>query len=216
MPLIPYVIEKSGREERAMDIYSRLLKDRIVLLGSGVNDDVDDDNVGYAIVLGPVTGGKLISSPHDIELLAEIGVALLLFALPLAALLLLALVPVVALGFSCFAIAQAIGGSGFIGRRLAAVLGGDGYDVVILTRGQVRPPIGPVSFAHWNPAEPDEALTALISGSHAVVNLCGESIGGPRWTPARHQAASAGPHSAFAAGRNRNPTSYSGRSQGGW
>jgi ATP-dependent Clp protease protease subunit len=35
MPLIPYVIEKSGREERAMDIYSRLLKDRIVFLGSG-------------------------------------------------------------------------------------------------------------------------------------------------------------------------------------
>ena len=34
MALIPYVIEKSGREERAMDIYSRLLKDRIVLMGS--------------------------------------------------------------------------------------------------------------------------------------------------------------------------------------
>ena len=34
MPLIPYVIEKSGREERAMDIYSRLLNDRIVMLGS--------------------------------------------------------------------------------------------------------------------------------------------------------------------------------------
>ena len=31
MPLIPYVIEKSGREERAMDIYSRLLKDRIIV-----------------------------------------------------------------------------------------------------------------------------------------------------------------------------------------
>jgi len=40
MPLIPYVIEKSGREERAMDIYSRLLADRIVMLGSAVNDDV--------------------------------------------------------------------------------------------------------------------------------------------------------------------------------
>jgi ATP-dependent protease ClpP protease subunit len=36
MPLIPYVIEKSGREERAMDIYSRLLKDRIIFLGSQV------------------------------------------------------------------------------------------------------------------------------------------------------------------------------------
>ena len=40
MTLIPFVIEKSGREERAMDIYSRLLKDRIVFLGSQVTDDV--------------------------------------------------------------------------------------------------------------------------------------------------------------------------------
>src|SRR5262245_34949479 len=40
MPLIPFVIEKSGREERAMDIYSRLLKDRIIFLGSQVNDEV--------------------------------------------------------------------------------------------------------------------------------------------------------------------------------
>ncbi len=40
MPLIPYVIEKSGREERAMDIYSRLLKDRIIFLGTQVNDEV--------------------------------------------------------------------------------------------------------------------------------------------------------------------------------
>ena len=38
MPLIPYVIEKSGREDRAMDIYSRLLKDRIVFLGSGFDN----------------------------------------------------------------------------------------------------------------------------------------------------------------------------------
>jgi ATP-dependent Clp protease protease subunit len=34
------VIEKSGRGERAYDIYSRLLKDRIIFLGGGVNDDV--------------------------------------------------------------------------------------------------------------------------------------------------------------------------------
>jgi len=40
MTLIPYVIEKSGREERAMDIYSRLLKDRIIFLGSAISDDV--------------------------------------------------------------------------------------------------------------------------------------------------------------------------------
>ena len=36
---VPYVIEKNGRDERAMDIYSRLLKDRIVFLGTQVNDE---------------------------------------------------------------------------------------------------------------------------------------------------------------------------------
>ncbi len=38
--LVPIVIEKSGRTERAYDIYSRLLKDRIVFLGGPVDDDV--------------------------------------------------------------------------------------------------------------------------------------------------------------------------------
>ncbi len=51
MPLIPYVIEKSGREERAMDIYSRLLKDRIVMLGSGVNDEVANALVAQFLFL---------------------------------------------------------------------------------------------------------------------------------------------------------------------
>ncbi len=37
--LVPIVIEKSGRTERAYDIYSRLLKDRIILLGGPVDDD---------------------------------------------------------------------------------------------------------------------------------------------------------------------------------
>ena len=40
MPLIPYVIEQSQRGERAFDIYSRLLRDRIVFLGSGIDDEV--------------------------------------------------------------------------------------------------------------------------------------------------------------------------------
>jgi ATP-dependent Clp protease protease subunit len=40
MPLIPYVVEKSGREERVFDIYSRLLKDRIIFLGTAINDEV--------------------------------------------------------------------------------------------------------------------------------------------------------------------------------
>jgi ATP-dependent Clp protease protease subunit len=51
MVLVPYVIEKSGREERAMDIYSRLLKDRIILLGSAVNDDVANSLVAQLLFL---------------------------------------------------------------------------------------------------------------------------------------------------------------------
>lgn len=40
MPLIPIVIEQSSRGERAYDIYSRLLKDRIIFLGSAINDEI--------------------------------------------------------------------------------------------------------------------------------------------------------------------------------
>ena len=40
MNFIPMVVEQTGRGERAYDIYSRLLKDRIVFLGTVVNDDV--------------------------------------------------------------------------------------------------------------------------------------------------------------------------------
>ncbi|MBI3462696.1 MAG: ATP-dependent Clp endopeptidase proteolytic subunit ClpP [Planctomycetes bacterium] len=51
MPLIPFVIEKSGREERAMDIYSRLLKDRIIFLGTGINDEVANSIVAQLLFL---------------------------------------------------------------------------------------------------------------------------------------------------------------------
>lgn len=40
MPLIPMVVEQTSKGERAYDIYSRLLKDRIVFLGTPVNDEV--------------------------------------------------------------------------------------------------------------------------------------------------------------------------------
>lgn len=40
MPLVPTVIEKTGHVERAYDIYSRLLKDRIIFLGEPINDHV--------------------------------------------------------------------------------------------------------------------------------------------------------------------------------
>ncbi len=45
MTLVPFVIERSGREERAMDIYSRLLKDRIVFLQGPI-----DDTMGNLII----------------------------------------------------------------------------------------------------------------------------------------------------------------------
>ena len=40
MPLVPIVVEQSHRGERAYDIYSRLLKDRIIFLSGGIDDDV--------------------------------------------------------------------------------------------------------------------------------------------------------------------------------
>ncbi len=40
MPLVPMVIEQSSRGERAYDIYSRLLKDRIIFLGNALNDEI--------------------------------------------------------------------------------------------------------------------------------------------------------------------------------
>ena len=51
MAPIPYVVEKSGREERVYDIYSRLLKDRIIFLGTGVNDEVANAIVAQMLFL---------------------------------------------------------------------------------------------------------------------------------------------------------------------
>jgi len=51
MPLIPYVVEKNGQQERAYDIYSRLLKDRIIFLGTAVNDEVANSIVAQMIFL---------------------------------------------------------------------------------------------------------------------------------------------------------------------
>ena len=46
--LIPMVIEQSGRGERSFDIYSRLLRDRIVFLSGEVNDESEHDGVHQA------------------------------------------------------------------------------------------------------------------------------------------------------------------------
>ncbi len=49
--LVPFVIEKSGREERAMDIYSRLLRDRIIFLGTPVTDQIANSIVAQLLFL---------------------------------------------------------------------------------------------------------------------------------------------------------------------
>ncbi|WP_442510997.1 ATP-dependent Clp endopeptidase proteolytic subunit ClpP [Novipirellula sp. SH528] len=51
MPIIPYVVEKSGREERVYDIYSRLLKDRIIFLGQQVDDQISNSLVAQMLFL---------------------------------------------------------------------------------------------------------------------------------------------------------------------
>lgn len=51
MTLIPFVIERTGREERAMDIYSRLLKDRIVFIGAPITDELANSVVAQLLFL---------------------------------------------------------------------------------------------------------------------------------------------------------------------
>lgn len=51
MALIPYVIENTSRGERSYDIYSRLLKDRIVMLGTQVTDDIANAIIAQLLFL---------------------------------------------------------------------------------------------------------------------------------------------------------------------
>ena len=51
MTLVPIVIEQSSRGERAFDIYSRLLKDRIIFLGGGIDDGMADLVVAQLLFL---------------------------------------------------------------------------------------------------------------------------------------------------------------------
>ena len=51
MPLIPMVVEQTGRGERAYDIYSRLLKDRILFIGSPIDDNVANLVIAQLIFL---------------------------------------------------------------------------------------------------------------------------------------------------------------------
>lgn len=61
MNLVPTVIEQTNRGERAYDIYSRLLKDRIILLGSAIDDNVANSVVAQLLFLEADDPGKDIS-----------------------------------------------------------------------------------------------------------------------------------------------------------
>src|SRR3954453_3022139 len=61
MNLIPTVIEKTNRGERAYDIYSSLLKDRIIMLGSGIDDHVANSIVAQLLFLEAENPEKDIS-----------------------------------------------------------------------------------------------------------------------------------------------------------
>ncbi len=58
MPLIPTVIEKSGQIERAYDIYSRLLKDRIIFLGEPITDHTANIIIAQFLFLDAESKGK--------------------------------------------------------------------------------------------------------------------------------------------------------------
>ena len=61
MPLIPTVIEQTSRGERAYDIYSRLLKDRIIFLGTAIDDHVANLVVSQLLFLAEEDPDKDIS-----------------------------------------------------------------------------------------------------------------------------------------------------------
>ncbi|HEU4965061.1 MAG TPA: ATP-dependent Clp endopeptidase proteolytic subunit ClpP [Bacilli bacterium] len=61
MNLVPTVIEQTSRGERAYDIYSRLLKDRIVFLGSEIDDDVANTIIAQLLFLAAEDPDKDIS-----------------------------------------------------------------------------------------------------------------------------------------------------------
>ena len=58
MSLVPYVIEQTSRGERSYDIYSRLLKDRIIFLGEEINDAVASTVVAQLLFLESEDPGK--------------------------------------------------------------------------------------------------------------------------------------------------------------
>ena len=68
MPLIPIVVERTGRGERSYDIYSRLLKDRIVFLGTPINDEIA--NLVIAQLLFQRSCGACAFEDHVVSFIA--------------------------------------------------------------------------------------------------------------------------------------------------
>ena len=65
MSLVPYVIEQTSRGERSYDIYSRLLKDRIIFLSEEVNDVTSSLVVAQLLFLESEDPGKDIRDQRD-------------------------------------------------------------------------------------------------------------------------------------------------------
>ena len=61
MALVPYVIEQTGRGERSYDIYSRLLKDRIIFLGEAIDEHIASLVVAQLLFLEAEDSDKDIS-----------------------------------------------------------------------------------------------------------------------------------------------------------
>jgi ATP-dependent Clp protease protease subunit len=61
MTLIPYVVEQDGRSERAYDIYSRLLKDNIIFIGSEINDELANAVIAQLLFLEAENPKKEVS-----------------------------------------------------------------------------------------------------------------------------------------------------------
>jgi ATP-dependent Clp protease, protease subunit len=59
--LVPMVVEQTGRGERAYDIYSRLLKDRIIFIGNGIDDDISNLIIAQMLFLQSEDAEKDIS-----------------------------------------------------------------------------------------------------------------------------------------------------------
>jgi len=61
MTSIPFIVEQEGKSERAYDIYSRLLKDRIIFIGSEINDEVSNAVIAQLLFLEADKSDKEIS-----------------------------------------------------------------------------------------------------------------------------------------------------------